>query len=158
MGARSTARQATAIIEPLAIVASDPAAAYDGPAAVSALCPDLDQWPANWMVEPRDLPPGRAMVDCFTPFFGHLLSAGLAGKTLRRHRDNLWLLGGELIRRLHEDPQLRKRAIADVVIAAIHHGEGPLTRGGTSELQQRSFDATCRKLHRFLIAHRATTR
>lgn len=108
------------------------------------------------MVEPRDLPPGRAMVECFAPFLRHLLSAGLAGKTLRRHRDNLWLLGGELIRRLHEDPRLRKRPIVDVVIAAIHDGEGPLIRGGTSEPEQRSFDATCRKLHRFLIAH--TTR
>jgi hypothetical protein len=82
----------------------------------------------------------------------------LAGKTLRRHRDNLWLLGGELIRRLHEEARLRKRPIADVVIAAILHGEGPLIRGGTPEPQQRSFDTTCRNLHRFLIAHRATTR
>lgn len=110
------------------------------------------------MVEPRDLAPGRGMVDCFAPFLRHLLSAGLTGKTLRRHRDNLWLLGGELIRRLHEEPRLRRRGVIDVVIAAIHHDEGPLIRGGSSEHEQRAFDATCRKLHRFLIAHQATTR
>ncbi len=104
------------------------------------------------MVEPRDLAPGRAMVDCFAPFLRHLLSAGLTGKTLRRHRDNLWLLGGELIRRLHEEPRLRRRGVIDVVIAAIHHDEGPLIRGGSSEHEQRAFDATCRKLHHFLIA------
>lgn len=110
------------------------------------------------MAEPRDLPPGRAMVECFKPFLRHLLSTGLAGKTLRRHRDNLWLLGGELIRRLHEDPRLRRRRAINVVIAAIDDDEGPLIRGSASEQQQRAFDATCRKLHRFLIAHRATTR
>jgi hypothetical protein len=148
--------------KPHAIVSSAPATAQSvadaGPDALAAFCPDLDRWPASRMVEPRDLAPGRAMVACFAPFLAHLLSAGLAGKTLRRHRDNLWLLGGELIRRLHEQPQLRRRPIADVVIAAIRHGEAPLIRGGTFESEQRSFDATCRKLHRFLIVPCATSR
>jgi hypothetical protein len=44
----------------------------------------------------------------------HLLSPKLSRKTLHKHRDNLWLLGGELIRDLHEVPRLRKRPIASV--------------------------------------------
>jgi hypothetical protein len=37
-----------------------------------------------------------------------------------------------------------------VVLAALDREGGPLISHGTSEDQQRSFDATCRKFHRFL--------
>jgi hypothetical protein len=94
------------------------------------------------MVEARDLPPGLQLVECFTPFLRHLLSSSLSGKTLRKHRDNLWLLGGEIISDLHE--------MAQVVFAALDEEGGPLISHRGSEEQQRSFDATCRKLHRFL--------
>ena len=63
--------------------------------------------------------------------------------------DNLWLLGGEIIRDLHNDPALRKLSADRLLPNAIHEGGGPLIYNG-SEDQQRSFDSTCRKLHRFL--------
>ena len=44
-------------------------------------------------------------------FLLHLLSLELSRKTLRTHRDNLWILGGEMIRDFHEDPPLRKRPL-----------------------------------------------
>jgi hypothetical protein len=68
------------------------------------------------------------------------------------HRDNLWLLGGELIRNLNETPKLRRRPVKDMVSEAIAYGEGPLIYGCTSEQRQNSFDSTCRKFHRFLMA------
>jgi hypothetical protein len=89
------------------------------------------------------------MVECFKPFLRHLLSVSLSRRTLRTHRDNLWRLGGEIIRDLQETPSLRRQPIAQVVIAAIADGEGPLIRNA-SEPEQGSFDATCRKFHRFL--------
>ena len=64
-------------------------------------------------------------------------------------RDNVWLLGGELIRRLHEEPRNRRRSARELILAAVDEEGGPLIRRGTEE-EQRSFDATCRKLHRFL--------
>ena len=102
------------------------------------------------MYEARDVAPGEQMVECFKPFLRHLLSSNLSGKTLRKHRDNLWLLGGEIISKLHESPRLRKRPMAQVVFAALNEEGGPLISHSPSEEQQRSFDATCRKLHRFL--------
>jgi hypothetical protein len=101
------------------------------------------------MYEARDLPPGQQMVECFKPFLRHLLSSKLSGKTLRKHRDNLWLLGGEIISDLHVSPRLRKRPMAQVVLAALNDEGGPLI-SHPSEEQQRSFDSTCRKFHRFL--------
>jgi hypothetical protein len=131
-----------------AVLAAEPLSADD---EFAACCPDLDQWPTSWMYEDRDVAPGRAMVECFKPFLRHLLSRGLSGKTLRQHRDNLWLLGGALIRRLHEAPRLRKRPIDQVVLQALDDEGGPLIcHGAAADQQQRSFDATCRKFYRFL--------
>lgn len=102
------------------------------------------------MYEARDVAPGEQVVECFKPFLRHLLSSNLSGKTLRKHRDNLWQLGGEIISKLHESPRLRKRPMAQVVFAALSDEGGPLISHGASEEQQRSLDSTCRKLHRFL--------
>lgn len=102
------------------------------------------------MIEARDLAPGQRLVECFKPFLRNLLSSKLSAKTLRKHRDNLWLLGGEIISDLHESPRLRKRPMAQVVFATLDDEGGPLISHGGSEEQQRSFDATCRKLRSFL--------
>lgn len=96
-----------------------------------------------------DLPSGDALVVCFLPFIEHLTSTDLSSKTIRRHVDNLWLLGGELIRALHDDPARRKIDAGRFLNEAIDDDGGPLIYNG-SEDEQRSLDSTCRKLHRFL--------
>jgi len=97
----------------------------------------------------KDLPPGEALVVCFRPFIEHLASSSLSPKTIRRHVDNLWMLGGEIIRDLHYDPSLRKRTADRLLRNAVREDGGPLVHN-RSEEAQRSFDATCRKLHHFL--------
>lgn len=125
--------------------ATGPAAATD----VSAYGRDLDNWPRSWMGLEKDLPPGAALVVCLRPFIEHLASSSLSPKTIRRHVDNLWLLGGEIIRDLNEDPSLRKVPAERLLRKVVHEDGGPLIHNG-SEDEQRSFDSTCRKLHRFL--------
>jgi hypothetical protein len=129
-------------------------AATSAPCDASAYCRDLDNWPRSWMGLEKDVPPGEALVVCFRPFIEHLAASNLSPKTIRRHVDNLWALGGEIIRDLHYDPSLRKRAADRLLRHAIHEDGGPLVHNGSEE-EQRSFDATCRKLHRFLAqSHR----
>ncbi len=113
-------------------------------------CPDLENWPRSWSIEPRDIAPGQRIVSCFTPFLLHLLNLELSRKTLRVHRDNLWTLGGEIIRGLHEDPPLREHPIEKLLLSVIDEQGGPLLYQETSEQQQRSFDSTCRRFYRFL--------
>lgn len=113
-------------------------------------CPDLDQWPRSWAYEACDIPYGLQMVECFKPFLHNLLTLPLSRRTLRRHRDNLWVLGGEVIRALQMDSALRRRPIEQVVRNLIGEDGGPLLSHGQSETEQRAFDATCRKLSRFL--------
>jgi hypothetical protein len=63
--------------------------------------------------------------------------------------DNLWTLGGEIIRDLNYEPSLRKMAADRLLRNVIHEDGGPLIYNGSEE-GQRSLDSTCRKLHRFL--------
>jgi hypothetical protein len=97
----------------------------------------------------KDLPPGEQLLACLRPFIEHLASSSLSPKTIRKHVDNLWMLGGEIIRDLNEDPSLRKVATDRILTHVIHADGGPLIHNGSEETQ-RSFDSTCRKLHRFL--------
>ena len=115
----------------------------------SAYCRDLDNWPRSWMGLEKDLPPGEELVVCFRPFIEHLASSSHSSKTIRRHVDNLWILGGEIIRDLNYTPSLRKVAAQRLLREAVHADGGPLIHNGSEE-EQHSFDATCRKLHRFL--------
>jgi hypothetical protein len=116
---------------------------------VSAYVRDLDRWPRSWMGLEKDLPPGEKLLAELRPFIEHLASSNLSPKTIRRHVDNLWLLGGEIIRDLHEDPPLRKLSAERLLRKAVYEDGGPLIHTG-SEAEQLSFDSTCRKLHRFL--------
>ena len=101
------------------------------------------------MGEEEDLPSGRKLVEYFTPFLLDLAASGLSKKTIQRHVDNLWLLGGEIIRDVNEDPLLRKISAEQLVRNVIHEDGGPLIHNGWED-EQRSFDSTCRKFYRFL--------
>lgn len=101
----------------------------------------------------KDIAPGEKMVACFQLFILHLAGLELSRKTVRKHVDNLWVLGGELIRDLNETPSLRKRPIEDLLFEAVEDG-GFLPHHHDSEEQLRSFESTCRKLRRFLEQQR----
>jgi hypothetical protein len=101
------------------------------------------------MGEDKDLPPGRRLVVYFMPFLLHLADSGLSERIIQNHVDNMWLLGGEIIRDVNEDPPLRKVAAEQLVRNVIHEDGGPLIHNGWED-EQRSFDSTCRKFYRFL--------
>lgn len=116
---------------------------------LSTYAKDLDEWPRSWMGFEKDIPAGERIVACFRFFVLHLDRLGLSRKTVRKHVDNLWVLGGELIRDLNETPSLRKRPIEDLLFQAVED-DGLLPHHHSSEEQLRSFESTCRKLRRFL--------
>ena len=117
------------------------------------LCPDLPSWPQRWSGGDSDIPFGRRIVESMTPFLLHLLQQSLATKTLKRHRDHLWILGGEIVRRLHEDPELKRKPINTVLLQSMDPDGGPLIWPKITEQQQDSFDATCRKFYQFLTTN-----
>ena len=120
-------------------------------AALERYCRGLNDWPRSWMGLEKDVLPGEKLVACFRPFLVYLVaSADLSPKTIQKHVDNLWVLGGEIIRDLNENPSLRRKRIERILFDSIDDEGGPLIYGVSSEQQQRSFDSTCRKFHRFL--------
>jgi hypothetical protein len=117
-------------------------------------CRDLNSWPRSWMGEEKDIPPGEKLVACFRPFLDALAASDLSPKTIQKHVDNLWALGGEIIRNLNETPSLRRKSIEDILDDRIDDEGGPLVYAFESEeLQQRSLDSTCRKLYLFRRQH-----
>jgi len=124
------------------------------PAPVALLeryCRGLDDWPQAWMGLEKDLPAARELVACFRPFVEELIASDLTPRTIQRHVDNLWALGGEIIRDLHEEPSLRNKSMEQILTVLIDEEGGPLVYALESEeAQQRSLDSTCKKLYRFL--------
>ena len=57
----------------------------------------------------KDLSAGEQLVTLFRPFLENLAASNLSPKTIQKHVDNVWALGGEFIRELHSDPPLRRR-------------------------------------------------
>jgi len=115
---------------------------------VEHYCRNLDGWPQSWMGLEKDLLPGNQLLTIFRPFLEHLATSNLSPKTIQRHVDNMWALGGEFIRDLHYDPPQRKKPVKQVLLKMIEYGGPLLYHGG--EAEQSSFDSTCRKFRRFL--------
>ena len=103
------------------------------------ICPDFPEWPDRWAGVQKDISYGQGILDAMRPFVAHLIARGLKEKTIRKHMDSLWLLGGEIIIPPEED--LRRNPDED---------GGPYCRHLDSESQEQSYDTTCRKLHKFL--------
>lgn len=121
-------------------------------------CPDLTQWPQGWQNDEQDIAAGQHIVEFLTPFLLHMLEERLAIKTLHRHRDHLWMLGGELIRRRYEDDKLKKMPVGKAIAELIEEEGGPLIWPRITEAEQNSFDATCRKLYKFINSTAKTAR
>jgi len=99
---------------------------------------------------PEDIPFGRKIIHIFRPFIENLIKAAYTEKTIWRHIDNLWLLGGEIVREINMDPDLRDTDARNLLMETIGDHGGPPCWHLNTDAEQRSFDATCKKLYRFL--------
>ncbi len=117
------------------------------------ICPDLPEWPKRWHGVKQDIPYGELLLETIRPFVVHLIYSGIKEKTIRVHLDNLWLLGGEIIREVNmsDDYNIPPE---ENLLRNIDHGGGPYCRHINTDEHQRSFDATCRKLCKFLLTKR----
>lgn len=122
----------------------------DGSARLDKLCPDLANWPELWAIDHGDLAIGQRIVKSIQPFLLDLLQQGLTDKTLTRHRDHLQMLGGEIVRRHYEDTDLSQQSARQLLLNFVDDDGGPLMWPRITESAQNAFDATCRKLYRFL--------
>ncbi len=110
---------------------------------------DLDRWPDSWAGFKEDIEYGKGLVEMFQPFIEEMIAKGLSSKTINGHIDNLWVLGGEIIRDINQDDEARKIPPLQAILNNVDCDEGPMVRD-FSEYEQEKLDATCRKLHRHI--------
>lgn len=120
-----------------------------------ALLVSMESWPDSWKGDDKDLAIGKAIVKVFRPFVVQLHQQGLSSVTIRRHVDNLWLIGGEIIRELYQTPSRRRLSAHRLVFEAVQYGEAPLSPHANETLQ-RSLDSTARKFLKMLSAQTDT--
>jgi hypothetical protein len=113
------------------------------------ICPDFPEWPDRWHFMPEDIPYGQDILGIMRSFVVCMINRGLKKKTIRNHMDNLWLLGGEIIRSVGVNDEYTIPP-EEYLRRNVDDEGGPLCRHIHSEYAHDSFDATCRKLRRFL--------
>ncbi len=119
--------------------------------SLESLCPDFSEWPERWMGLEEDRIYGEELLAAMRPFAEFLVRSNFADSTVKRHLDNLWLLGGEIIRDVSTNnkygaaPQVKLHD-------AVDGAGGPHCRHLHTDAETKAFDATCRKLHKFLSA------
>ncbi|MFP4204220.1 MAG: hypothetical protein ACLFS4_07810 [Opitutales bacterium] len=109
------------------------------------LCSDFYEWPIRWHGVEEDIEVGRRILACFEPFMMELWHARLTRKTKKRHIDNLWLLGGEVVWRVSVFDEYQED-IERIVRESVDEEGGPSSRHLQTEEEIRSFNSTCRKL------------
>lgn len=113
------------------------------------ICRDFPAWPDRWKGTKKDEAYGEGLLREMRPFVEHLIAKGLAKKTIRAHMDNLWLLGGEIIRdvglndRYEVPPRQRLEE-------SVGPDDGLSCRHLHGVEEHRSYDATCRILWKYL--------
>jgi hypothetical protein len=120
--------------------------ASNRPITIQQSLADMANWPREWKIAADDVQVGKRIVARLTPFVHHLHESGLSASAIRRHLNQLGLLGSELIRDRHME---RKPSPVPPLIDVIDEEGGPLLHR-MEEQDQRAFDTTCRALHRFL--------
>jgi hypothetical protein len=107
----------------------------------------MQHWPAAWEIDELDRAYGQALLDELKPFVRYLAETKqLSRSTLRRHLDQLFLLGGELISRINTDPNSRRQTPARFLDQHLSPEGGPVCRHIDNDKKRRQFDATCKQL------------
>jgi len=116
------------------------------------ICPDFPDWPNSWEGVEEDLPYGQGLLKVMRPFIEYLIAEGLSHRTIRNHMNNLWLLGGEIIRAVSLDDDYMSPPIEKLRRSVDRLG-GPACRHLDSQRQEELYHATCKKLYKFMEAN-----
>jgi hypothetical protein len=106
-------------------------------------------WPKNWSYDRASEAFGERLLVELTPFVELLEAHGYTKRTIDRHLGYLFLLGGEIVSQLAVDEEYDRDA-REVLLENIDEEGGPLCRHLHTDTELNQYDATCRKLHKFM--------
>ena len=110
---------------------------------------DVDRWPDTWKVSSKDIVYGKKLLKLMKPFIVEM-EQSLSPRTVKMHKDNLWLLGSYTIDRINRNEEHRNTEPYLFLTTFIDSWDGPLIQV-LSEREQHSFDGTCRKFYRYIV-------
>ena len=111
---------------------------------------DIENWPKIWASVPEDINYGKELIQLFKPFIKYLKESQLTTRTIIDHIDNLWVLGGHIIKQCNYYPEQRDKDSLLLLPRYIDSWDGPNIYD-LSEYEQKSFDRTCRKYYKYLV-------
>jgi len=105
----------------------------DNPAdPLETLLAVMEEWPHSWAGIPEnDEPVGQGILVPMREFMASLHAQGLTRKTLHRHRTSLWVIGGEVIRKINYDESLLEIEPTQLLFQAVEDGFAPLVFDAT---------------------------
>jgi hypothetical protein len=117
---------------------------------VRDIVPDLDKWPKSWMGTKSDFEYGKKLLPFMEKFINYLVGQDLSRKTLKEYIDNVWLLGGTIIKHISIYEE-HKRDALEVILEDVE-ADGCLPDGYDcmSKSELASFSRMCRKFEEFL--------
>jgi 2-hydroxy-3-keto-5-methylthiopentenyl-1-phosphate phosphatase len=108
---------------------------------------DIDNWPQSWARLPEDVLYGIQVLPYMKEFIKFLKRDDLTIKTVNRHIDALWALGGKIIDKVNDEEKNRTKKPLKLLLELIDEEGGPLI---DFREEQASFDRTCKKFYKFL--------
>jgi hypothetical protein len=121
------------------------------PKNVKELVPDLGKWPESWMGTEKDLDYGKKLLPFMMGFIHYLIGQNLFRKTLKGHIDNLWLLGGTIIRKVSISEKHKKAPLKQLVEAVEAGGCLPDDYESMAKSELAGFKKMCGLFEEFLI-------
>ena len=120
-------------------------------------CKDIEEWPFRWRESDEDLDCGQKILEQMIPFAASLIEKKLARSTIRKYLDNLFLLGGEIIRKVNFEESQRKWPAKKLILEYIDECGGPCpnhwSRSNFTESRYiNQYDSVCRLFYKHLVA------
>jgi hypothetical protein len=113
--------------------------------------PGIDEWPGSWMGVAEDLEYGVKLLPYMKEFLEDLLNQGIARRTFVGYRDNVWGLGGTIIKQVSWDEEYGADPLKKLMESVEADGVLPDDFDQMSEDELHSFERMCRRFEKFLL-------
>lgn len=112
--------------------------------------PDIKEWPDSWMGVDEDLEYGKQLLPYFEEFLQLLYEEGLSRKTFVQYRDNLWQLGGSIIKNVSIYEEYDTDPLEKLCDSVIGDGMLPDDYHLMEEDELKAFSRMCRRFEKYL--------
>ncbi len=111
---------------------------------------NVQQWPESWAGSAEDIFAGQKLLPHLKLFLQKQIERNLAEKTIKRHAQYLWALGGEIIREINLCEEDRHKTGKEILLKYIHESGGPYWRHAIDEADHQKYDSVCKRLYKLV--------